>query len=68
MKYVNKRTFFSVIKAEKREQIRVDKLKNSATSMQKSSIDVAREQSMREMYQDMIDKLAEMVSYEFLKF
>ncbi|KAL6735510.1 hypothetical protein Aduo_005946 [Ancylostoma duodenale] len=49
-----------VVKAEKREQVRVDKLKSSATAMQKSGIDVAKEQSMREMYQDMIDKLAEM--------
>ncbi|EYC44474.1 hypothetical protein Y032_0460g1860 [Ancylostoma ceylanicum] len=52
----------SVVKAEKREQVRVDKLKSSATALQKSGIDVAKEQSMREMYQDMIDKLAEMKS------
>ncbi|EYC44473.1 hypothetical protein Y032_0460g1860 [Ancylostoma ceylanicum] len=53
----------SVVKAEKREQVRVDKLKSSATALQKSGIDVAKEQSMREMYQDMIDKLAEMCWY-----
>ncbi|CAJ0605449.1 unnamed protein product [Cylicocyclus nassatus] len=47
------------LEAEKHEQVKVDELESTLSS-KNSDADVEKEQSMREMYQDMIDKLAEM--------
>ncbi|KAK6736557.1 hypothetical protein RB195_019318 [Necator americanus] len=49
-----------ILKTEKSEQARVDELKNNILAMRKTEMDITKEQSMRDMYQDMIDKLAEM--------
>ncbi|KJH41727.1 hypothetical protein DICVIV_12288 [Dictyocaulus viviparus] len=48
------------INAEKRLQIRVSELRENASMMRKSQLDSASEQSMREIYQGMLEKLSEM--------
>uniref|UniRef100_A0A0K0DNT8 Cilia- and flagella-associated protein 157 n=1 Tax=Angiostrongylus cantonensis TaxID=6313 RepID=A0A0K0DNT8_ANGCA len=48
---------------EKRLQARVAELKSNVSLLRKSELDSNKEQSMRDMYQDMLEKLSELVRY-----
>ncbi|KAK6058217.1 hypothetical protein COOONC_04220 [Cooperia oncophora] len=48
------------LKAEKREQARVDDLEKNAVASRKSGLDQEKGQDMMDLYQDMLEKLAEM--------
>ncbi|KAJ1359083.1 hypothetical protein KIN20_017710 [Parelaphostrongylus tenuis] len=50
----------SATDAEKRVQMRVAELKSKATALRRSELDSDREQSMKDMYEDMIDKLSQL--------
>ncbi|KAJ1351035.1 hypothetical protein KIN20_006972 [Parelaphostrongylus tenuis] len=51
----------SATDAEKRVQMRVAELKSKATALLRSELDSDREQSMKDMYEDMVDKLSQLV-------
>ncbi|PIO59977.1 hypothetical protein TELCIR_18541 [Teladorsagia circumcincta] len=57
-----------VLKAERREQAKVDNLEKNVMALRRAELDEGKAQDMKELYQNMFQKFAEMVSNRWLFF